>query len=692
MVDLRRLAGFFEEEVEQSLTALTHRHPEHLKAGGPLDASLRAGLMAACFDLTHRTLVAQYKLIEDQVAFDAYCDALKTAELRTRLHARYPVLHRWVRTLIENWLYQTSRLLTRLSTDSEIIGPLYFEGASPPALLDVQMTAGDAHHRGAAVAVLRFDGGRRLVYKPRSLALDTGFASLVVWLNEITGLDLATPVHLERPDYGWVEFVVEANCSTPDDVASFYRRIGGFLCVFYLLEASDFHYENLVANGSHPVMVDMETLFHPRASWMTPEDSVLKTGLLPTGFMLDGSRALQLSGLSDVQDHPGLIARNMLRMDEGGGLAFARDRGRLAGKQNIPRLDGMRVGMDESLRDAVRKGFETTYQAILARHAVFEDRIRQFADTQVRVVLRNTVAYSHLLDEALHPALLISETAVAAHFRFLGGKADDDKLVQVRDQEIASLQGRDIPLFWTKAGSRDLSFDGGTIDGFFVQSGLEKAIQNVRRMSLDDMARQSWIITRVLDEPKLRPPCIVPTSFDGGTRKLALRDRLLKYAEDVGRELVRRLSVDGSRASWLVSRAASLDGRQQQISTPLFDLHTGLPGEILFFDALSTTADDEWAVLAREAGNELLDLLEREHVFPAAAGLYTGWGGVLYLHACLVARGRFPELASELSRLIDQVDFQRLIDRDTSYSLRRGALIGAFGPPISFPNLACVMQ
>ena len=33
--------------------------------------------------------------------------------------------------------------------------------------------------------------------------------------------------------------------------------------MLYALEATDFHSENLIAAGEHPVLVDLESLFHP---------------------------------------------------------------------------------------------------------------------------------------------------------------------------------------------------------------------------------------------------------------------------------------------------------------------------------------------------------------------------------------------------------------------------------------------
>ncbi len=68
----------------------------------------------------------------------------------------------------------------------------------------------------------------------------------------------------DRGAYGWTEFVEAQACDTPEQVQRFYERQGGYLALLYFLEATDFHLENLIAAGEHPVLVDLEALFHPR--------------------------------------------------------------------------------------------------------------------------------------------------------------------------------------------------------------------------------------------------------------------------------------------------------------------------------------------------------------------------------------------------------------------------------------------
>ncbi|MEV7357021.1 DUF4135 domain-containing protein [Kitasatospora sp. NPDC091276] len=72
----------------------------------------------------------------------------------------------------------------------------------------------------------------------------------------------------------------------------------------YALDGTDLHFENLIACGDEPVLVDVETLFHPCVPADSQEDpaaralesSVYRSGLLPR-LLLGDERAVDVSGL-----------------------------------------------------------------------------------------------------------------------------------------------------------------------------------------------------------------------------------------------------------------------------------------------------------------------------------------------------------------------------------------------------------
>ena len=114
---------------------------------------------------------------------------------------------------------------------------------------------------------LTFASGRKLVYKPKDMGTEAAYHRLLAWLNE-RGAPLPFKVLevLDRSTHGWVEFVEHLPCRDRDEARRYYERAGMLLCLFYVLEGTDCHYENIIASGEYPVLIDTETLMHHRAS------------------------------------------------------------------------------------------------------------------------------------------------------------------------------------------------------------------------------------------------------------------------------------------------------------------------------------------------------------------------------------------------------------------------------------------
>ena len=88
---------------------------------------------------------------------------------------------------------------------------------------------------------------------------------------------------LERPSYSWMEFAEAASCKDEAGVRRFYQRLGGMIAAAYLLKAVDCHRENVIAAGEHPVLVDIDALWHvsPVTKTQSLRDILYRTGFFP---------------------------------------------------------------------------------------------------------------------------------------------------------------------------------------------------------------------------------------------------------------------------------------------------------------------------------------------------------------------------------------------------------------------------
>lgn len=264
--------------------------------------------------------------------------------------------------------------------------------------------------------LLRFADGARLVYKPRPLAAHRHFDTLVQWFNSLEGTPgLRAPRVLDRGAYGWAEFIEDAPCRSAAGTALFYRRLGALLALLHVLDGTDLHHENLVACGAHPVLVDVETLFHPPLTQVPPADpaaralygSVHRVGLLPQ-LLVGDTTALDMSAVGGGRAASSPLETASWAAAGTDTMHLVRTTGRFGASANRPTLDGSPADPFR-FTDALCDGFRAAYTAVRESRAELlgpGGLLRLFADDETRFVPRPTWTYATLLHESTHPDLM----------------------------------------------------------------------------------------------------------------------------------------------------------------------------------------------------------------------------------------------------------------------------------------------
>src|SRR5207302_77510 len=196
--------------------------------------------------------------------FESFVRLSEQPEYAMEFFREYPVLARQIVNCLDHWLSASLEFVERWCADWPAIRSSFSPGADPGPLVGIQADAGDSHRGGRSVLIARCRSGLQVVYKPKSLAVDQHFQELLGWLNERGASPAFRQLKiLDRGSYGWEEFVAAASCSSAAELERFYLRQGGYLALLYALAAADFHYENLIAVGEHPVLIDLEVLLQP---------------------------------------------------------------------------------------------------------------------------------------------------------------------------------------------------------------------------------------------------------------------------------------------------------------------------------------------------------------------------------------------------------------------------------------------
>ena len=578
-----------------------------------------------------------------EARFGDFIERLRQPDVRAALLLEYPVLARHVARCIEQWLDASGDLLAHLVADRAAIRAMFSPDADPGPLAGIEMNVSDPHRGGRAVAILTFRSGLKLVYKPKSLAVDVHFQELLAWLNASGASPPLRVIRvLDRGDHGWAEFVQREPCASAEQVERFYARQGENLALLYVLGASDFHFENLIAAGEHPVLVDLEALFRPRMTDEIPAtlvhtESVLRTNLLPMRLGAHGEYAgMDISGLGSPEGK--LTASKVQDWDDRyqDTMRFVRRRVPMRGGHNQPMLGRAPVEADAYL-GALRAGFDAMYRLIASRRdelAAPGGPIDRFAHDPIRLIMRDTSGYLLLLGEAVHPDALrdaLEHDRVLDHLWAVVPHAP--YMLPLVEAERAALARYDVPLFSAWPDSLDLEADGARFPGLVATPGLDVVKQRLARMGERDRARQQWCIDAAFAsmaggaDPGERAE--VPGAVAASARGSSLREQCLAAAGAVGEQLAALAFVEGEVIGWHGIR--QIDERHWTIAFAGLDLYGGLPGIALFFAQLQRlTGDDRHAALTRGIVATLRRTVDAVRSTFRPIGAFTGWGGVIY--------------------------------------------------------------
>lgn len=432
---------------------------------------------------------------------------------RHRLEEFPELAHVIARSLL-SWQRTTLELLARLEADAKLLANTLLDGRPLPPLAGVEGGAGDPHDGGRSVAVLRFAGGHRIVYKPKDLRITRAVLDLCAFLNTALRLPLHVRTVLPHRGYAWEEFIPAAPCHTAAEVEHFYIRMGMLLRLFQLLEAQDLMLENLVAAGEHPVFVDLETVLQPRrripararALEELMRESVLPLGLLAAHVRIaPGLAAEDISALTPPRDFlsplPSVPAHAVLE----GAEHRARSGYRLweVRAQHAPTLEGKPTRAAEHL-GALLEGYRHMQAALCARRQALlapGSPLERLAGLPVRYLHRSSWDYVFLALTSLAPARMSAlGQRVAALETWLHLEEATPEERPVLHAEVSALAAVDLPSFLCKTDGQALLGCNGRVlrEGFFSGTAMKRVRRRLREVERFDLDHHESLVRSVL--------------------------------------------------------------------------------------------------------------------------------------------------------------------------------------------------
>lgn len=382
-----------------------------------------------CFELewTSYTLAAQalgLGSVSSAQAKKQFLGARPAARLFS-LFRKFPVLAELWSTAINQWRDHVREILLRATRDKGAIARSFFGTSTTGRVNDLWLGLSDRHLGGRTVALVEFEHGR-VIYKPRSGTSEIEWASLLRWMNR-HGLKprLKEMRILRRNSYHWMEYAEAKACDNAAAVRRFYERLGGLIAAAYLLNAVDCHRDNLIACGEHPLLVDIDALWHvsPFTRPARPVELLYRTGFFPNA------------------DPTSLQSRSSVL-------------GKARSGAHLPRIGAHRESAADYV-DEIVAGFDKGWRCLVGtsrRRDAFFQRRRRIRSRARRWIHRATESYARILRASLQPSALTSSTARRALLRRLSKRHSAS--AAILRSEIQALARLDIPYFVRRTNQR----------------------------------------------------------------------------------------------------------------------------------------------------------------------------------------------------------------------------------------------
>ncbi|HHT7239527.1 TPA: type 2 lanthipeptide synthetase LanM family protein [Bacillus cereus] len=593
----------------------------------------------------------------------------------------YPVLARRLTEIVETSLHHQFEILDRYFNDFIEIHTKIFSSHS--ALIQLHIGAGDTHNGGQTVTILTFKNQKKLVYKPRSLSIDLKFQKFLEWCNQTGSTIHFSTLHvIDKEKYGWQEFVSYTDCKNEDEIKLFYSRLGGYIAILYAFNAVDFHFENLIAHGSHPYLIDLESICYPLQPMSEQNTaqheaikllmkSVLGTGLLPIEYKANDSLDVEVSGIGgSAGQRIGNV--ETLKGNNTSSISIEKAQAYSMAKENRPKLNGQIINPASYISN-VLEGFENIYRMFLEHKEELlrnDGILKDFSTEKIRFVAKNTHVYGEFLRKSEHTDYLQHGLDRQRLFDlFWNYGSVSAKHLPIIASEINDLLQGDVPYFSTKINSKSIwNSKGEEITNFLEVSGWELIYKKVHTLSLQDLKQQQkWISMSIATlsnkELKYNNDIELNNFKKGNECPITLATKIGEY---IASEAI--WGSDKKDVTWI---GVGMNEKEKISLSPLsVGLYDGLMGVSLFFANLyKVTNREDFKELSQASMNLVMEDIKHPTHKLSLSG-YHGYASILY--ACIEINKILghSNLENEIKLLLNKID--SLISNDKIYDVIGG--------------------
>lgn len=593
---------------------------------------------------------------DSRSVYQLYCKELKNGRIK-EIVRKYPML----KYLVENKIKSTERLLQEilfcLKKDKMELHERF--GIDTSVVSGVDLGSGDTHNCGKTVAMIRFASGDKIVYKPRSLKPEVAYGRLCQWVNQRDKTDdMRYAAVLDKKKYGWQSFVERKECKDIEEVKRYFRRMGKNIAVFYLMNATDFHGENIIPGGEYPYFIDMETLVSVNEKNSAEDsmigqvqkqlaDSVLISAILP---MTTKNRLMDVD-LSGLGARPGQKSQKIQFQEiVDKGTADIRYENRYFVTNDMDNsvvLHGKKINYVHFV-DEIEKGFVKVYHMFLKeKEALKVELDRALSGGYYRQVLRGTFIYEKFLNTALNPKYMINKKA-REHLLLIINSNHSSK----GDYEVLQMMRNDIPYFMVDYDSTSLYTMDSVVDEHYCKKSVKELVrEKIEGLHPKDLLRQVSFIRNSIILAK--EDFMIADPFVGMKERLSCTGNRL---ENVLSSIVNRIedyaiwNMDHSACSFL-----DIDFGENASITLLTDhLYQGL-GMVWFLFAYADHTGEAKDQAFAEAALRGIENIYKEEKLTVSTSVFSGFFSYIYFYTNMYRLTKRKEFLEKRERLIQRI-------------------------------------
>ncbi|WP_026528989.1 type 2 lanthipeptide synthetase LanM family protein [Butyrivibrio sp. VCD2006] len=530
-------------------------------------------------------------------------------EYVSSFYSEYKELLNMQLIIFDNAYKSIREMIDRIAENYQDLVNMIDAKGREPLISELHTGLGDSHRLGRTVSLVVFSSGEKVIYKPRNLNAEIGFAAYSKAISE--GLILRDAALYEikaitHDDYGFIEYITQEECTTREQLQRYYYRSGVIMAMLYSLNAKDIHHENMISHGEYPVMIDLEALFHCRlehkginsdktayeVALESIEDSVYSIGLLSmklTNPYDKENGTVDISGFGGTEQQVSPFKVLMIQNRDTDEICFEKSTYIIKPQKNVAKYKG-RAANATDYKEFIIKGFDDAYIYIMEHKSELKCGLKEwFGEMSTRIIYRPTYIYTKLMFTSNHPDFMREKVHryILLHRLFYKVKAVEKTVV---DSEIRDILRGDVPFFEVGIHSGEMkNSEGELLPISFKMTPFEKAEEKIDRFSYEDLKSQKLIIensflSKLMED--YRELCMTHTKWSKSGSDVG-RDEYLKMAEDIGEKILReayRSEVNGrQQLSWVNFTPIGDDQINYEYTPVVGNLYSGTSGIGLFF-------------------------------------------------------------------------------------------------------------